>query len=164
MCSTSTSRSTSLLPGSAHVALPHSAVTEEHERDEWRSRKVTDWLFLLLRYAIIRDENDRTAVFALAREMDSLGTRFGLADHGFFLRTSAEVCEAIVQPHNSRSFRLLRTHAQRIEHPRLRNCFRTAVDLADVARMPNDRASKRSMPANLWDGLRGSCAVDSARK
>jgi hypothetical protein len=140
------------------------ATTDEHERDASRNQELTDWLFLLLRFAITRDEGDRTAVCAMAQQMGSLGIRFGFADHGFFQRTSADVCRAIVEPGHPRSFTLLRTHAQRIEHPRLRDCFRSAVDLAEIPRVPNIRARRLSVPANLWDGLRDSRAVDSARK
>jgi hypothetical protein len=139
-------------------------VNSDSKQDEFLSRKVMDWLFLVLRFAITHDENDRRAVSALAQQMDSLGTRFGLVDHGFFLRTSADVCMAITEPTNPRSFGPLRAHAQRIEHPRLRNCFRTAVDLAEIARVPNDRVRKPSVPANLWAGLHGSSAADLARK
>lgn len=139
-------------------------MTGDPTQDEFLSRKVTDWLFLLLRFAITRDEGDRTAVYALAQQMDSLGVRFGFADQGFFQRTSADVCKAIAEPGNPRSFALLRTHAQRIEHPRLRNCFRSAVDLAEIARVPNNHSRKRAVPANLWDGLRGSCAASPVGK
>jgi hypothetical protein len=144
--------------------LPDSVVTDEHERDEWRTRKVTDWLFVLLRFAITRDENDRTAACAAARELDSLGAHPRLSGQGFFARTSADICKAVVEPDNPRSFILLRTHAQRIEHARLRHCFRTAVDLADIARAAGDRSANRSARVNLWAGLRDSYATAPLRK
>jgi hypothetical protein len=136
-------------------------VTDQLEPDENLSRKVTDWLFLLLRFAITHHECDRIAVSALAQQMDSLGRRHVSVDRGFFQRTSIDLCEAIVAPGNPRSFGLLRTHALRIEHPRLRDCFRAAVDLAEAARAT---AKKRSGRQDLWRGLRSSCAADQLRR
>lgn len=171
MCSISISRSTTFRSDSADQAVmrcrrpPDSVMTDDRERDEWQTQKVMDWLFLLLRFAVTRDERDRTAACAAAQEIDSLGARSRPADCGFFLRTSDDVCKAVVEPDDPQRLVILKRHAQRIDHPRLRNCFRAAVDLEEIAQASGGRSSKRVQArASLWKGLRGSCLADHPRK
>ena len=38
---------------------------------DWRDRQVREWLLLLLRFAITREQSDRSAVLAMADELDS---------------------------------------------------------------------------------------------
>ena len=62
---------------------------------DWRGRKRQEWLLLLLRYAVTRELSDRSAAFAMADELDSLGGQWRPAAPRFFLKTSQEVCSAI---------------------------------------------------------------------
>ncbi len=62
----------------------------------WRDRKVQEWLLLLLRFAITRDPSDQSAALGIADELDSLGLRWRPGSPSFFLRTSHQVCEAIL--------------------------------------------------------------------
>src|SRR5229473_982578 len=83
--------------------------------DEWHARTLRAWQLAILRFAVTLDNADRLAVLAIAAEMDGLDP---LQDRrsafGFFRRTSAELCAAILQP-NERSSTLLRQHLARIE-------------------------------------------------
>jgi hypothetical protein len=109
------------------------------------SEQLENWLLALLRYAITRRDTDRMAVDALAKSMDSLGSRFDLPDFDFFARNSKRLCDAIAagdaagQP----EFEQL---LKRIEAPRLRRAFEAVLE---VKREPA-RAQNRAW---LWKGL-----------
>jgi len=96
---------------------------------DWEDRRAREWLLLLLRFAIVRAPSDRVAAHAMAQALDSLGapSRPAQQPH-FFVKTSHEVCDAIVATGDRRNAILLR-HIARIEHPRLRRAFQAAVDL-----------------------------------
>jgi hypothetical protein len=134
-----------------------SIVTAEPQGDEEQRRKVMNWLFLLLRYAITRAENDRAAVCATAAELDSPATPCQTG-HGFFLKTSRAVCLAILEQDDPRSFAVLKQHSERIDDPRLKRCFCAAIGLAELSRVADNRARERSKHSSLWRGLRKSCA------
>jgi hypothetical protein len=97
---------------------------------DWQHRKVRDWLLLLLRFAVTREQSDQSAVFAMADELDALGMRWPPVTSRFFLRTSSEVCQAITAVGDRRSNAVLQSHIARIDDPRLRRAFQAAVDLA----------------------------------
>jgi hypothetical protein len=129
-------------------------VKEALQHEEWLSQRVTARLFLLLRFAITRAEDDHAAAIAIAREMDSLGRVRQSEVPGFFLRASSDVCNAIARPDDPQSLRILKSHVQCMEDDRLKKSFRAAVDLAEVASTSIERAQRRSGRANLWSGLR----------
>jgi hypothetical protein len=118
-----------------------------HER---RSRKVREWLLLLLRFAVTRDPSDRTAVLSFADEMDSLGLTWRPSAPRFFFRTSQDVCDAIPAAGDGADNPALRRHAARIEDPRLRRTFLAAVGLAST---PN--LQSHNVRSDLWRGLPG---------
>jgi hypothetical protein len=69
-------------------------------------------------------------VLATADELDALGAQSQQRSFRFFLRTTSEVCNAIIEvgdEHNNNV--VLRTHASRIHDPQLRQAFRAAVGL-----------------------------------
>jgi hypothetical protein len=68
----------------------------ELDSHDWRDRKVREWLLIPLRFCITHEPSDQSAVLAMADELDSLGIRGRRAAPRFFLRTSHEVCEAIL--------------------------------------------------------------------
>ena len=68
----------------------------EFDAEEACRRRLHEWLFLLLRFAITRDLSDRSAAMAMADELDSLGVRWRPAGPLFFRQTSREVCDAIL--------------------------------------------------------------------
>jgi hypothetical protein len=96
---------------------------------DWKDRKLQEWLFLLLRYAVTRESSDRWAVLAMADELDSLGVQWRPGAPRFFHRTAYEVCEAIIADRTRHTTSVLRKHAMRIDNPRLRRAFAAAVDL-----------------------------------
>jgi hypothetical protein len=119
----------------------------------WRERKLRDWLLLLLRFAITRDPLDRSAVMALADELDSLGELgWRPTAPSFFRRTSAQVIEAILAGGGKGKRATLETHISRIEDPRLRRAFRAAVGLTPEPPQPETQ-SRRRKASGLWTGL-----------
>jgi hypothetical protein len=86
-------------------------------------------LLLLLRFAVTREPADWSAALAMAEEIDSLDPRWRPAAPSFFLRTSKEVCEAILAAGSRHANQVLEKHAKRIPEPRLRRAFRAAVGL-----------------------------------
>ncbi|MBX9846612.1 MAG: hypothetical protein K2Z80_32865 [Xanthobacteraceae bacterium] len=119
--------------------------------DDNRRRRLHEWLFLLLRYAITRDPPDRAAVLAMADELDSLGVRWRPAAPQFFLQTSHEVCDAILASGDRRTA-ALRKHAARIEHVRLRRAFLAAIDIPLRSDAPEETTGRASRE-HLWLGL-----------
>lgn len=93
---------------------------------DWEDRKMQEWLLLLLRFAITRAPSDRAAAHSMALALDSPGAPWQPTQPRFFVRTSHEVCDAILAAGDRRDAILLR-HIARIDHPRLRRAFRAAV-------------------------------------
>jgi hypothetical protein len=115
---------------------------------DWRNRKIQEWLLLLLRFAVTRATSDRSVVLAMADELDALGLRWNSAAPSFFLRTSNEVCNAILEADKWTNNAILQKHAARIEDPRLRRAFCAAVGVE----LPSSSA-KRQRNRALWEGL-----------
>ena len=117
-----------------HQTWASAAVLVKSSADDWRERRVSEWLLLLLRFAVTRQPPDRTAALAMADELDSLGGCWRPRAPRFFFKTTSEVCTAIVEfgdgPNNTSA--VLRTHASRIKDPRLREAFRAAVGLRGI--------------------------------
>lgn len=121
---------------------------------DWRDRKVREWLLLLLGFAVTRELTDQSAALAVADELDCLGVRWKRTAPGFFLRTSNEVCEAILAGSGADSDAVLRKHVARINDPRLRRAFRAAVGLQETSELQHDGAkSKGPKNPDLWKGL-----------
>jgi hypothetical protein len=126
---------------------------------DWRDRKVREWLLLLLRFAVTREPSDRAAALAVAEELDSLGMRRKRMAPSFFLRTSSEVCEAIlaagdghnVDDENDRA--VLRRHVARIDDPRLSRAFEAAVGLLETSEPQESAKSKRRNDRELRKSL-----------
>jgi hypothetical protein len=92
-----------------------------------RAQQVSEWLFLLLRFAITRNPDDELAVLMMANGIDSLGRQWGRAAPTFFRRSSDEVCKAIRALDDPGRDVILKKHIRRIEHPGLRRAFQAAV-------------------------------------
>ena len=110
----------------------------------WRANKVREWLLAILRFAVTLDQADRAAVLATATEMDRS------IDFSFFLRTSTELCDAIVHKDDPKRAAALHRHLKRIDDQRLRRTFEAAVEL-HAAPVPA-KAPPRPR-RGLWDGL-----------
>jgi hypothetical protein len=117
--------------------------------NDWRERKVQEWLLLLLRFAVTRHASDRLAVSAMADELDSLGElEWRPAAPSFFRRTSHQLTEAILGDRDATNSAVLRRHIARIDDLRLKRAFRAAVGL--TSRPPPQSRRKAS---GLWTGL-----------
>jgi len=117
----------------------------DRKTNDRRDRRLREWL-LLLRFGVTREAADRWAVLAMADELDSLGMRWRPAAPSFFVRTSNEICDAILTGHDAHSHAILRRHMARIDDPRLRRAFGAAVDL--------QQPEQQIFGSVLWRGLR----------
>jgi hypothetical protein len=94
---------------------------------DWHSRMLRAWQLAVLRFAVTSDDADRLAVIAIAGQIDSLGSQQDhKPDFGFFRRTSAELCSAIVQP-DELAPAVLRRYVARIDDDRLKRAFAAAI-------------------------------------
>jgi hypothetical protein len=118
---------------------------------EWHTKTVCAWQLALLRFAVTLDNADRLAVLAIAAEMDGLDPlQDGKPAFGFFRRTSAELCAAILQP-NEYSSTLLRQYLARIDNERLSRASAAAIE-ADQPKVASASKSIRR-DSDLWRGL-----------
>jgi hypothetical protein len=116
---------------------------------EWHAKTLRAWQLALLRFAVTLDNADRLAVLAIAAEMDRLHpVQGGKPAFGFFRRTSAELCAAILQP-NEHSSTLLRQFLARIDDDRLRRAFAAALEPTEAA--STSKSIRRD--TGLWRGL-----------
>ena len=118
---------------------------------EWHAKTLRAWQLALLRFAVTLDNADRLAVLAITAEMDRLHpVQDGKPAFGFFRRTSAELCAAILQP-NEYSSTLLHQFLARIDDDRLRRAFAAAIE-ADQPKVASSSKSIRR-DTGLWKGL-----------
>ena len=95
---------------------------------EWHAKTLRAWQLTILRFAVTLDNADRLAVLAIASEIDRLGPQHDSRPaFGFFRRTNAELCAAILRP-NELSSTVLRQHLGRIEDDRLKRVFAAAIE------------------------------------
>jgi hypothetical protein len=86
-------------------------------------------------------ETQKTAgALSCAFELDGLG-RGRSAAFNFFVRTTREVCDAVLPSGHQRSDSILRRHALRIDDPQSRRAFRSAAGLPEIG-----KARKREVP------------------
>ena len=126
------------------------------DRNDWRGKKVEDWLLAILRFAVTLRDEDRSTVLVAAEEIDRLGMRSEeQSEFEFFRNTSIEICSAIVEKHNSRGSAVLRLHLNRIEDCRLRRAFAAAVKFGDSSQTIKSASKFRKRGGqDLWKGLR----------
>ena len=122
-----------------------------HDRHD---RMLREWLLLLLPFAVTHEASDRSSALAMADELDSLGTRWRPAAPLFFLRATDDVCNAILAVDDEQSDAVLRKHIARIDAPRLRQAFQTAVGLPATPHEPQRKGpDRRRKSFDLWKGL-----------
>jgi hypothetical protein len=112
-----------------------------------QSRQVRDWLLAILRFALTLDPADRAAVMAEAADMDRLGSRKGPSQFTYFVRTSVEFCNRIVDQRIIDKAEVLRGHLRKIDDDRLRRSLEAALTRTKQVQ-PRDRSRD-----NLWKGL-----------
>ena len=116
---------------------------------EWHARTLRAWQLAMLRFAVTLDNADRLAVMAIAAEVDGLAPG-GKPGFGFFRKTSAELCAAILQP-NELTPAVLRQYLARMEDDRLKRAFAAAIEINQL------RAASVATPIKrdngLWRGI-----------
>jgi hypothetical protein len=118
---------------------------------EWHAKTLRAWQLAILRFAVTLDNADRLAVMAIASEIDRLGPeQDGKPDFGFFRRTSAELCAAILQP-NELTSTVLRQYLARIDDDRLQRAFAAAIESDQPKASSVKKPFKRDN--GLWKGL-----------
>ncbi|MEJ0079130.1 MAG: hypothetical protein WDO17_27590 [Alphaproteobacteria bacterium] len=125
--------------------------------DKLEAGHVQAWLLSFLRFAVTRDEADRSAFLARARELDR-GGHLATPAFSFFCRTGDELCDALLTPDDSQSRARLDTFLKRIGDDRLRRTLKTALGFEAAQAVRREiRAHRRDY---LWQGL----AVPSTRR
>ena len=118
---------------------------------EWHAKTLRAWQLAILRFAVTLDNADRLAVMAIASEIDRLGPQHeDKPDFGFFRRTSAGLCAAILQP-DELNAAVLRQHLARIDDGRLQRAFAAAIESDQPKASSVSKSFKRDN--DLWKGL-----------
>jgi hypothetical protein len=139
-------------------------MTATDDPADWRRRKIRDWLLQLLRFAITQEASDHASAVSMADEMDAVGLRWRPSGSTFFVRTTEEVCRAIVSADDPTRLTVLQRHARLIDDPRLRRAFEDVVGIGQISGISLGSSSeltevqpKRRMrrSGDLWKGLRG---------
>ena len=115
-----------------------------------------DWLLAVLRYAVTREEADRSAVLVLAEAMDGSGSpRAQPSSFEFFRRSSVELCRAIADDTDPRRADIIRGYLKHIDDPRLRRAVEAAAELPSETRSRETGPGRRlgDRPRQLWKGL-----------
>ena len=112
--------------------------------------KIDDWLLIILRFAITHELGDRVAISVLAADLDRLGAHAARSDFAFFARTSAEICDLIVDTDRTGRVAALRRHLDMIDNDRLRRALESALDIdrpATNGARSRSRRGSRCCPA-----------------
>jgi hypothetical protein len=120
------------------------------EPAEKHERLLRAWQLAILRFTVTLDASDRLNILALAAELDGQSNRRGDASFRFFVRTSGELCSAILGPKEEPNTVVLRFHAE-ICDPRLKRAFAAAVGIAQAEPAPVERRAKQD--DDLFKGL-----------
>lgn len=117
----------------------------------WEAKALRAWHLTMLRFAITLEDPTGKAAIAIATEIDALGQPRGArSSFEFFRKTSAKLCEAILQPQEP-TYATLRQHLVRIDDDRLRRAFAAAINFDQLKEAS---ASKPVKPNDdLWKEL-----------
>jgi hypothetical protein len=97
------------------------------------------------------DNADRLAVMAIASEIDRLAPeQDGKPGFGFFRRTSADLCAAILQP-NDLTPAVLQQYVARMDDERLKRAFAAAIESDQPRTASAGKPIKRHN--SLWKGI-----------
>src|SRR5262245_62123671 len=124
------------------------ALSDAGDAQDWGARQVSEWLLLLLRFAVTSEARDQSAALAFADEIDARGLQWRPSAPTFFRRTTMEVCKAIITLDDPNRTAILKRHLGRIDNPVLKRAFRAAVNIDERT------ASSEHNARDLWFGLR----------
>jgi ATP-dependent helicase YprA (DUF1998 family) len=105
----------------------------------------------MLRFAITLDQADRATALAVAEEMDHGRPPTGRSGFAFFVRTSVQLCDAMIARNCPENIATFRVFLGRIDHLPLRRAFEAVLDIKPSR--PNRRDLLRRSRENLWRGL-----------
>jgi hypothetical protein len=126
-------------------------VSSNASSGEWHAKTLRAWQLAILRFAVTLDHADRLAVLAIAAEMDGLDPlQDGKPAFGFFRKTSAELCAAILQT-DERSSTLLRQYLARVDDERIKRAFTAAIEADQLKVASHGKRVRRDR--GLWRGL-----------
>jgi hypothetical protein len=126
-----------------------------------RAKSLRAWHLALLRFAVTLDVSDKQAVWAIAAELDRLGSHNrDSASFAFFRRTTLELCAALLEPDDT-SNAIVRRHLARMPDDRLKRALQVTLEPARRLDVESDKESVKPIatikPArrnsNLWRGL-----------
>jgi hypothetical protein len=118
---------------------------------DWHAKTIPGWQLAVLRFAVTLDNADRLAVMAIANEIDRLSPRHACQSaFGFFRRTSAELCAAILRPDELGST-VLQRYLARIDDDRIKRVFAAATEADPPKIYSVSKPIKRDN--GLWTGL-----------
>jgi hypothetical protein len=108
------------------------------------------WHLAILRFAVTRENADRLAVFAVAREIDGLGRAEERPSFGFFQKTGSNLCAAILDREEAAEA-ILRQYLAQVDNTPLRRALAAVLEIELPDRAAEKRRSK--MTSSLWQGL-----------
>lgn len=124
-----------------------------------QSEQIKNWLLMLLRFAVTRDNADRMSILKMARDIDHQNPALGDTSFSFFVRTSAKICDAIVAHCDSNRRATLIRYFNCIDDRRLRVALEAATEChfveAETPRLSKEATypKSRHRGADLWKGL-----------
>jgi hypothetical protein len=90
-------------------------------------RRLEEWQFLLLRFAITRDTIDRATAESAARQLDAVALAH-TASFTYFLRTTTDVCSAIADPRAQHGKLILQAFVSRVHRGAARKLNSSRVE------------------------------------
>ena len=132
------------------TACPRARMSDDSDKESVRAGKIRDWLLALLRFAVTREENDRTAFLRSALELDRSASCQRDAAFAFFTRTSTDLCTALRDLDDSQSRLAIQRQLKRIDDDRMRRALEAAIGVDPASATPKVRPHSRAF---LWKGL-----------
>jgi hypothetical protein len=114
-------------------------------------RKVEDWLFAILRFAVTRDEVDRATIMAAAARMDRPDGPLSQSDFSFFTKTSREICDSIARHERVAKLTIFDRCLREVGNDRLRRALAAALKNERPATATGKLGRRHG--DDLWRGL-----------
>jgi hypothetical protein len=112
--------------GITHCLGPQNGSNSDSSAIE-ETRRIREWLLGILRFAVTREECDRTALMFLAVEMDRLGASRTKSGFSYFNRTCTKLCDCVAARHDAGKLTELSLHIKKIEDAPLCQALRGAL-------------------------------------
>ena len=126
-------------------------------RQDIHATTLRAWHLALLRFAVTREVSDMQAAWAIAAELDRLGTRDrDSATFGFFRRTTQVLCAALLQP-DEKTGTIVRGYLAKMPDDRLKRALQAALGPLAQTVVETFKSTESVKSArrnsNLWKGL-----------